>query len=172
MSETDVIQRIECDKEQGAAMIQEHIKELRLLMQVMVLDLLSRAAEHDRTKLEEPELSLFSAYMHRKKEHTYGSEGHNEGMRLLGPALEHHYRFNSHHPEHFRSGINAMSLMDLAEMLCDWVVSAEHHPGSNPESSLEIGIIRFGIDGQLAAILRNTIKSLQRLRLNQVQIHE
>jgi hypothetical protein len=54
-----------------------------------------------------------------------------------------------------------MSLLDLLEMLCDWKAASERHADGDIARSLRINRERFGIDGQLAAILENTAVELQ-----------
>ena len=47
----------------------------------------------------------------------------------MGPALQHHYEDNCHHPEHYRNGIHDMNMVDLIEMLCDWRAAIKrYHP--------------------------------------------
>ena len=41
------------------------------------------------------------------------------GEKNFDIALLHHHCHNSHHPEHYKSGIYGMSEIDIAEMVCD-----------------------------------------------------
>jgi len=45
----------------------------------------------------------------------------------MKPAIEHHYKNNRHHPEHFNNGIDEMNLVDLIELLCDWKAASERN---------------------------------------------
>ena len=78
-----------------------HIERVRNLLGDCVVELLKRAREHDQSKLEPPEVSLFAEYTPRLAGMTYGSEEYRECLAGLGPALQHHYASNRHHPEHF-----------------------------------------------------------------------
>lgn len=52
--------------------------------------------------------------------------------------------------------INHMTLIDLIEMLCDWVAAVERHADGDIEKSLTINQERFHISPQLQQILKNT----------------
>lgn len=58
------------------------------------------------------------------------------------------------------SFVDSMTLLDLLEMVADWVAAGERHPDSTFARSLEINIERFGIGPQLARILANTVASM------------
>ena len=138
----------------------EHIQRVQQLLNGAVQNLMDRGRVHDRSKLYEPEVSLFNKCTPRLKKLTYGSEGYLECLKELGPALKHHYQNNSHHPEHRKNGINGMSLLDILEMICDWKAASERHEDGDIWKSLEINQGRFGIGSQLQQILANTVREL------------
>ena len=80
----------------------------------------------------------------------------------MKPALDHHYANNSHHPEHFKNGIDDMSLIDLLELLADWKGSTLRNKNGNIRKSLEINKERFKISDQLYNILNNTINFIEK----------
>lgn len=123
---------------------------------VCVAELLLRGERHDQSKMAEPELALFMEYTPKLKHVTYGSDEYKEFLKQLKPALDHHYANNRHHPEHHKSGINDMNLLDLLEMMCDWKASSERHNDGNIRKSIEHNADRFGISPQLVKILENT----------------
>ena len=86
---------------------------------------------------------------------TYGSQEYKDSLKELGPALQHHYKHNSHHPEHYENGIDGMSLTDIVEMLCDWKAAAERHSDGDLAKSIEINCKRFNMSDQLTTILKN-----------------
>ena len=97
-----------------------HIERVRNLLNVCVVDLLRRGELHDQSKLEAPEVAAFTEYTPKLAECTYGSEEYKSYLVAIKPALDHHYANNSHHPEHWKNGVEDMSLLDVVEMLCDW----------------------------------------------------
>lgn len=137
-----------------------HIEKVRNYLNKVVIKILERAEKHDQSKLESPEVELFTKYTPILASLTFGSDEYNESKKLLGPALEHHYANNRHHPEHFKNGVNDMSLIDLIELIVDWKSSSERQNNGNIRKSLEINAERYGMSPQLIKILENTIKDL------------
>ncbi len=133
-----------------------HIINVVRFMNIIVAELLLRAQNHDASKLESPELELFTIWTGRLATCTYGSETYSEFLEQLKPALEHHYSRNKHHPEHYKNGIDDMSLIDLVEMLVDWKSATLRHNDGNLRKSIEHNAKRFGICPQLTKILENT----------------
>jgi len=115
-----------------------------------------RALVHDLSKLAPIEARGFARA--GLKGHVYGSAGYRAARLALGPALDHHYRANRHHPEHFQAGLAGMDLVDLAEMLCDWRAAVRLNPRGSLERSFQVGRTRFGLGEELEAVLRNTVE--------------
>ena len=84
-----------------------------------------------------------------------------EGMQKeIDRATLHHIRNNRHHPEHFKNGINDMTLIDILEMLCDWKAATLRHENGDILKSIKINKDRFGLSDQLVSIFKNTVDSL------------
>lgn len=135
-----------------------HIERVRDLINVFIAELLIRGEKHDQSKLEHPEVKLFTEYTPKLATTTYGSAEYEQLRKELLPALTHHYAKNRHHPEHFKDGVNDMNLLDIVEMLCDWKASSERHNDGNIRKSIEINAKRFKLDPQLIQILENTVE--------------
>ena len=133
-----------------------HIWRVNQLLNKVIKALLKRGEEHDQSKLESPEVELFSEYTERLSKMTYGSEEYKRSLEAIKPALDHHYANNRHHPEHFKNGIDDMTLLDLIEMICDWKASSERHNDGNIRKSIEINGKRFEMSPQLIKIFENT----------------
>lgn len=138
-----------------------HIFRVQELLNGVIKELIERGHKHDQSKLASPEVELFTEYTPSLAPTTYGSVEYNEYKAKLGPALEHHYANNSHHPEFWKDGINDMSLIDILEMLIDWKASSERHHNGNIRKSIEINANRFGMSPQLTKLLENTAKVLE-----------
>jgi hypothetical protein len=79
----------------------------------------------------------------------------------MGPALKHHYDHNDHHPEHFPNGVEDMDLMQITEMLCDWIAAGRRHAdGGDIHRSIEQNAERFGYGDELRKILHTTADRL------------
>lgn len=77
-------------------------------------------------------------------------------LKLMGPGLLHHYKNNSHHPEHYEKGVDDFDLFDLVEMYVDWKAASERHKDGNIFTSLHVNKKRFNISDQLFNIFYNT----------------
>ena len=138
----------------------KHIERVRYYLRIITDKLTSRGISHDKTKLESPEVELFTEFTPRLAELKYGSEEYKESLAGLKPALDHHYAHSRHHPEHFSKGIADMNLVDIMEMLCDWKAAGERQRDGNLLKSIELNAKRFGYDDQLKQIFINTAKML------------
>ena len=116
----------------------QHIERVRNLLNDAVRELLARGEKHDQSKLKDPEVSTFVEYTPKLKDSTYGSDEYKGYLEAMKPALEHHYHYNRHHPEHFGArGVNGMNLIDLLEMFCDWKAAGERHADGDIYHSIE-----------------------------------
>lgn len=137
----------------------KHIHLVRNFLENCAKELLTRGQQHDASKLVAPECLDFARFRAAVEGMAYGSSAYEAVRRDFQPLLERHFTGNPHHPEyHGAEGINAMTLFDLLEMLCDWQASAQRTPQGNV--NLSANITRYGVDAQLARILANTLKVL------------
>lgn len=137
----------------------EHINTVVEYIEKVRVDLYRRATQHDRTKLEEPEKSVFDRATPHLSKTEYGSAEYEGHKKSMGKALQHHYEHNDHHPEHFENGIHGMGLVQLIEMLADWKAAGERHKdGGDLRRSIELNQERFGYSDELKGILLNTIE--------------
>lgn len=139
----------------------KHIKRVNELLIEASKELLQRAVVHDNSKLSQNEKPFFDRLTPKLKKSTYGSDEYNAFLEELKEALEHHYAWNSHHPEHYPDGLNGMNLFDLMEMFFDWKAAGERHANGNIYKSIEINKKRFGLSDQMEQILINTAKYLK-----------
>lgn len=139
-----------------------HINRVRELLYAMIAILHARAQAHDASKLEEPEKSGFDKASEELSQLKYGSKEYKAAItKLLGPALQHHYEANSHHPEHFKKGVRGMSLFDVIEMLADWKAAGERVKDGSLAASLKHNKTRFKIPAPIQDLLENTATELR-----------
>src|SRR6266702_1141127 len=147
---------------ENVAGIIEHKKQVASLMNMVISDLMQRAIVHDNSKFEPEEFDAFEEATPRLKEVVYGSEEYKAELRKIKPAIQHHYQVNRHHPEYFgEAGINGMTLIDLVEMVCDWIAATQRVKDGDIDKGLVINKERFHIDDQLFQIIKNTVDSLK-----------
>lgn len=141
----------------------KHANRVHSLIIRVVNDLLTRAQQHDRSKLEPPEKEAFDEFTPKLAGSTYGSGEYKRFLAAMKPALDHHYAKNRHHPEFFgEAGIDGMTLVDLIEMLCDWKAASERHESGSLLRSIELNMERFSMSAQLTTILMNTARLLEK----------
>lgn len=138
----------------------EHIKVVESYLHEAVKQLLDRARDHDASKLIDPELETFDEYTPKLRHSTFGSDEYKGFLSGMGDALTHHYANNRHHPEHHDDGISGMNLIDLLEMICDWLAAVQRHDDGDIRKSIEINQERFGYSDELRRILHNTVDAL------------
>lgn len=136
----------------------EHKRLVQNLLTAFAAELLGRGTVHDNSKLEIPEKDLFDKYTPILEKLEYGSEEYKKSLENLGPALQHHYKNNSHHPQYYENGINGMNLFDVVEMFADWIAATERVKDGDIYKSLEINEKRFDINPQLIQIFKNTLE--------------
>jgi hypothetical protein len=113
-----------------------------------------RASVHDASKLLPPEKEVFDEYTPKLKELEFGSDEYKAALAGMGEGLQHHYKNNPHHPEYFVSGIDGMGVVDLVEMIADWMAAA-----SVKDQKIDLDYLqdRFGLSDQLRSIIWNTL---------------
>jgi hypothetical protein len=138
-----------------------HILEVREVISRAIQELTSRAILHDASKFGPDEFPLYERHICRMASMEYGTPAYYSCLQDLAPALKHHYEANSHHPEHFPDGMSGMTLIDILELIADWMVaSKQNNHGGSFKASLAHNTERFSIGPQLAQIMRNTEKQL------------
>lgn len=142
----------------------KHIAKVQsLILDYVIPELVHRAHLHDATKLLSPEKEMYDKYIPMLRASRFGSAEYSQILQEMGPGLEHHYEANRHHPEHFEFGIHNMTLIDLIEMVCDWIVASqkEGDPITTTNRLYYPGLgKRFEIDTQLMTVLYNTVQEM------------
>lgn len=139
----------------------EHIKHVSTGINKFCCVMLDRANNHDNSKLENPEKPIFDKYTHELQRYAYGTKEYMDNLKNLDVALEHHYKNNSHHPQHYENGVDGMDLFDIVELFYDWRAAILRSKDGNFEKSLVVNEKRFNIAPQLIQIFRNTYEREQ-----------
>jgi hypothetical protein len=133
-----------------------HMNEVNGLIGVAIAKLSERIGNHDLSKLEDPEIEIFNKYRGSLKKITYGSKQYMKILKKMEIATKHHEGINRHHPEYFNKKTQGMNLIDIIEMICDWIASSMIQEDGDIIKSIEINQKRFGYSDELKAILKNT----------------
>jgi hypothetical protein len=85
----------------------KHINNVQIKIAECVSELNNRALNHDRSKLEKPELKIFDKYTPKLKSSSFGESDYDKTLKLksMESALKHHYSNNRHHPGHFKKWV-------------------------------------------------------------------
>ena len=137
----------------------DHKQRVAGYMQIVANELFKRATVHDNSKFSPEEFDLYEATFPELEKYTYGSQEYEEAVKKLGPAWSHHCQVNDHHPEYFRDGVRGMNLIQLVEMLCDWLATSERSQRDFLQG-LEMNKERFHIDDQLFEAFKNTVREI------------
>jgi len=137
-----------------------HIDEVRENLEEMIHDLRLRGIKHDRSKLQEPEFSIFVSTRPKFKKVNYGTKEYEEVSKEAYEAVRHHYDHNRHHVKHHVEGIYDMNLLDMLEMLADWKAAARRSPDLSFKDSLPRAFKKYGFDETLQCIFMNTLEYL------------
>lgn len=152
--------------------VKEHMMQVGYHITGFIIELENRIHRHDNSKLEEPEKSMYDEYTPRLKELEFGSDEYKASLENMGSALKHHYENNRHHPEHFKNGIDEMNLVDIIEMVCDWIAAAKAKGGNENPIDMDYLSERFHIDAQLRSIIINSLLHEGRKVKNEKQTYK
>jgi hypothetical protein len=138
----------------------KHIAVVRGYLLTIAWIIMTRGDDHDLSKLEEPELSVFNEFTPKLRNSTYGSDEYEQFLVQMGEGLRHHYEVNDHHPEHFENGIQDMDLIQIIEMLADWKAATLRHEDGDLLKSILQNSERFGYGGEMVGLLTRTAANL------------
>jgi hypothetical protein len=125
-----------------------------------VLLLIWRGIKHDLTKYSKHEAPYFANQVENLKNLEYGTEEYRQSLEKIRPALNHHYRHNSHHPQYHKNGFADMSVLDRIEMMADWLASRKRNKPTSLNKSFALNIDRFKIENHDAKWLSMILKEM------------
>lgn len=143
--------------EQTVSYTQGHIYNVRKLLNKFADVLKQKGETHDQSKLEEPEVYGWAA-MDLEPRYEYGSYEYYDKLRRFSEVFNHHYKVNSHHPEHFINPESEMTLIDMVEMLCDWFAYKQDIPIREGIELIREQCDRFGFSDTIMSLLTNTYR--------------
>lgn len=144
--------------------IESHRSRVRKWLQHFSNVLDQKGREHDQSKLEEPEYSQWCK-MDEEPRYKYGTKEYNNKLNRFNYLFKMHWKDkrNRHHPEHFQVMdeneiiFNDKDLIDLVEMLCDWLGYRDSITYTAASKLVEQQCDRFGFSEELRNLLMNTL---------------
>lgn len=134
-----------------------HIHNVQKLLNKFADVLKQKGETHDQSKLEEPEVYGWAA-MDLEPHYEYGSYEYYDKLRRFSEVFNHHYKVNSHHPEHFVNPEYEMTLIDMVEMLCDWFAYKQDVSINEGIKLIKEQCDRFKFSDTIKSLLINTYK--------------
>ena len=123
------------------------------------LKLIWRGIIHDYSKFSIFEGMSYGEFIPEFKNVKYGTPEYDVILKKFQPAIDHHYTYNKHHPQHFENGYTDMSLLDLTEMFFDWKAASKKKIGTGSlEKSLPINAKRFDMSEDIVKIMNNSLE--------------
>lgn len=139
--------------------ISNHIENVKRRLLRFSQILWERGIQHDKSKLEEPEYSLWCK-MDEEPRFPYGSKEYEEKVSRWRFLFNLHFKKNRHHPEHFKlKDYDDKDLIDLIEMLCDWLGYRDNISYAAASRLVSNQCDRYGFSEELKDILLNTLKN-------------
>ncbi len=137
----------------------DHKRRVASYLESVANELFRRAAEHDNSKFSPEEYDIYDEVFPELQKYAYGTPELKAAYERLGPALKHHFQVNDHHPDHFAAGVDGMNLIQLIEMVCDWLAASERSK-THITTGLSINKERYHIDDQLFEAIKSTMMRL------------
>lgn len=137
--------------------IRKHRNNVASRINKIIKELFRRAEEHDKSKLQEPELSGWKE-MDKEPRYPYGTPEYFDKMRRYQWVFDAHYKANRHHPEHWQGFFIEMDLLDFLEMILDWVSYKEDITINEMYKIVSENCERFEFPPLMRELAINTLK--------------
>lgn len=148
-------------REKTEEYIKGHIARVQAWLFHFAQALFERGSAHDASKLEEPEISGWTQ-MDLEPRYPYGSPEYEAKKARYNWLFKEHYSKNKHHPEYFEIHNNKateMDLMDLLELLCDWLGYKKSIRYTEASALVDQQCERYGFSDEIHDLLLNTLKN-------------
>lgn len=142
----------------------EHRKKVKEVIDYICSELQRRAEIHDESKLEDLEAESFAMNTPHLKASEFMSDEYKLVLSNMSGAIKHHYANNRHHPEHFDNGVQGMNLIDVVEMVADWMAASKRQEGGNALKEFSKNKKRFKINKDLSSVIMNTMDLIDNRR--------
>ena len=95
--------------------------------------------------------------MDKEPRYPYGSKEYEQKLKRWSKVFKHHYQYNRHHPEHYEYGISEMTLIDIVEMMCDWLGYKDTTTITEALKVCDEQMVRYNISEELRQVIFNTL---------------
>jgi hypothetical protein len=140
----------------------EHINQVKRYLGILENLLKKRGHNHDKSKLEKHEKNKYEKAKEKLDKLHFGGDEYKKELENIEPALHNHYKYNTHHPEHYggENAVTSMNLLDILEMFCDWKAISLNTQHKDLKHLIFINCKKYNISPQLHQILLNSVHLL------------
>lgn len=144
--------------------IKRHKNRVMYWMTNFALHLLERAAAHDNSKLQEPELSMWRK-MDEEPRYHYSNDPESQYQKKLQRHQQvfiEHWSHNRHHPEFYNYNPTdfGLDVLDLAEFICDQMLGYKTSLGYNQAKvALQNAQDRYKFPKEVYQVIENTVRN-------------
>lgn len=120
-----------------------------------------RGLEHDMSKFGFDEFGTIVCIKGIARRFAYGSPEYEAELNANREALNEHLLHNRHHPECHPGGIDDMSLLDIVEMVCDWMAANAMYGKPTWGEAVAVHAERFGLEEKHVYLIRLIAEELR-----------
>ena len=108
------------------ALVRNNLLKMERYLGLDIALLKERANEHDASKFNVPERIsyLWMTWTYYCKQHGKPFDCTESIKNIIYEGWQHHIHHNRHHPE-AHADLNAMTVLDIVEMVCDWTAISQ-----------------------------------------------
>lgn len=141
----------------------EHKTRVSIMLTRISKDLVRRGKIHDNSKFKSPEREIYNMNHEKLQQVKFGTDEYDKLMNgEMAVAIDHHYKENDHHPEHFEDGVVNMNLVQILEMLAD-INAVADAKGTDVIKTLPEFMRKKNIPENFYTIFRNTLEYMKGL---------
>lgn len=137
-----------------------HKSKVSFNINAIMKSLMIAKNNHDSSKFCLEERGPYESVFNTLQNSEYGSNEHKEALDIIKPAIDHHYKENRHHPEHFEDGISGMNLVDICEMISDWKAASDRKGSDVRNFIITVAKKKYNMSDDLTSILLNTVDNM------------
>jgi len=139
----------------------QHKKAISDIMYKLADMIRKRADAHDDSKLDSTEFNKWSLNYLPESKRNLDNKEFKKTFEKLGEVREIHYSKNRHHLEFFNGDIKKINIIDLLEIICDWIASTANQDKGNLRLTIERAKERFKFSKEIEHIILNTLELLE-----------
>jgi hypothetical protein len=134
----------------------KHIGNIKKILDYIKEQINDRGNNHDKSKFNKNEIDgwILGSNLEQLDKN---SDEYNQAKKLYDNAYKIHHKQNRHHPEYFKHGFSDMNVVDVVEIIADWMMDAVEENKSF-EQIVNEKQKEFNFDNAIRNLLINSAK--------------